>query len=321
VRVVLIDRDPALLARVSGELTVAGMQVETLDTTLGLTPELLALSAPDVLLLDANLPGLPSDVIPAIFSDLRRRRRLRCMVVVEGSRDQVAKEAARLGADAGVPRQALLEAGARALKENSTPPAREAAPDPLSEVPTVRPTPVLPMQNPYRSAPPPPPPPPPTLATPPSSPDAAAGRSNLNGQARPSSAILSLIEDELAKTPASPELPTESRFQVSLDLFSEHTLFVGRSGTVESGGIFVATSLPPSVGSEVTLELTVFRKVREVVIGRVAWQTPPRMNGKQPGGCGVIVDTKLSEELKRALQRFLEERKPLTWIPRPPASG
>ena len=59
VRVVLIDRDPQLIARISGELMRAGMQVEGLSSTLGLTPELLALSTPDVVLLDTGLPSLP----------------------------------------------------------------------------------------------------------------------------------------------------------------------------------------------------------------------------------------------------------------------
>jgi Tfp pilus assembly protein PilZ len=278
--VVVIDRDALLLARLEAELTRAGMQVETLNTTLGLTPELLALSAPDVVLLDIGLPGLPPDVIPAIFADLRKRRRMRCMIIADGTREEAARHAARLGADAAVSRQSLAAAGARALKEDSTPAALAA--DPLAEVPDVGAVPAR-----VRGAP-----------------------------SGPSTDILALIEDELAKAPPAPLATGALRFQVALDLFSEHQLYLSKGATLEGGGIFISTALPPPVGSEVVLEITVFRRVKAELKGRVAWATQPRMNNRQPSGAGVVLTDPMPEDLRKALARLLEERRPITWAPR-----
>ena len=297
VRVVVIDRNARLLQRIERELQAVGMFVETLDSTLGLTPELLNLSAPDVLLLDAGLPGLPLDVIPVIFDDLRKRRRVRCILVFEGAPAEVAAAAHAAHADAGVPRQALLQVGARALKEAATPP--RAPPqakaawddeDPLGHVPTVT---RVGQPSPSPAAPPPPPawrPAPPAVPQ----------------------SLLSLIEEELLRDPAPPPA-SGSRFDVSLDLFSEHQLYVGRDQQLSSGGIFLATSLPPAVGAKVTLSLVIFRKVRAEVTGTVMWSTPRRVGNRQAGGCGVRLDEAPSPELQRALARLAEERRPLVW--------
>jgi Tfp pilus assembly protein PilZ/DNA-binding NarL/FixJ family response regulator len=280
--VVLIDRDPQLIARISGELMRAGMQVEGLSSTLGLTPELLALSTPDVVLLDTGLPGLPLDVVPAIFSDLRRRRRLRCMVIVEGDEAQVAEVTARLKADAGVPRSALEKSGALALKENSTPPAQlPPEVDPLSEVPNIGPEKKAPKKA--RSA--------------------------------PSIDILSLIEDEISKQPA-PVPPSSAIVDVNIDLFSDHTVWLGRGNSLDAGGVFIATQIPPAVGTEVTLNLSVFRKPKGLFKAKVVWAVAPQ--GRSPGGCGVSLETALSDDLRKAFNRLIEERRPLTWTQRTP---
>jgi Tfp pilus assembly protein PilZ len=304
VRVVVIDRNAQLLERIERELTAVGMAVETLDSTLGLTPELLNLSAPDVLLLDSQLPGLPQDVIPVIFDDLRKRRQVRCMLVHEGTGPEVAAAAHLARADAGVPRQALLQVGARALKESATPPRALPPPqpeleladddDPLGHVPTVRrvgqaegaTAPRLAPQPTWKPL---------VVASPPV----------------PQS-LLALIEEELIRAPAPPPA-SGSHFDVSLDLFSEHQLYVGRDNKLSSGGIFVATALPPNVGAKVTLSLVVFRKVRAEVEGTVMWSTPRRVGNRQAGGCGVRLDGAMSPDLQRALERLAEERRPLVW--------
>ncbi|HEX4802477.1 MAG TPA: hypothetical protein VFV14_03140, partial [Myxococcaceae bacterium] len=56
-RAVLVDRDPLLLSKLTGEMSQSGFIVESLSSGVGLTPDLLELSSPDFLLLDAELPG------------------------------------------------------------------------------------------------------------------------------------------------------------------------------------------------------------------------------------------------------------------------
>ncbi|HEY3450599.1 MAG TPA: hypothetical protein VGK67_29860 [Myxococcales bacterium] len=111
-KAVLVDRDPALLDRLSVELARGGAAVETLSSTAGLTPDLLALSAPDWLVLDAGLPGMTRGALLVIARSLKSRLPLlRVMVVTEGECDA---ERDCPGATA-IPRATLCAEGSAAL--------------------------------------------------------------------------------------------------------------------------------------------------------------------------------------------------------------
>ena len=110
-RAVVIDRDPNLLSRLTAELGRAGYAVETLNSTTGLTPDLLALSEPNLVVLDAGLPDLSLPAVLVLFRSLKSRLQVRLMVVGVGA----AAEASKLGADLMISREKLLREGAAAL--------------------------------------------------------------------------------------------------------------------------------------------------------------------------------------------------------------
>ncbi len=109
---VIVDRDPALLARLAAELSACGFATETLASTLGLTPDLLELSAPNLVVLDAELPGIEWPAVLVITRSLKARRSARIVLSTEGPPEVMAK---RVPADQVLPRQKLLVEGARAL--------------------------------------------------------------------------------------------------------------------------------------------------------------------------------------------------------------
>lgn len=111
-RAVVVDRDALLLARVAGELGAAGMQVETLASTLGLTPDLIDLSAPNLLIVDAGLPGMDRSALLVLVRSLKSRRRLRVVVSAD---DDVAALRRQIDADLVVDRAELVAQGAECL--------------------------------------------------------------------------------------------------------------------------------------------------------------------------------------------------------------
>jgi uncharacterized protein (TIGR02266 family) len=75
--------------------------------------------------------------------------------------------------------------------------------------------------------------------------------------------------------------------QVEVTLESEHNFFSGIANNVSEGGIFVATTSPPPVGSEVGFEL-VLGGERFLVMGVVRWvRGESAASSGAPAGCGV----------------------------------
>ena len=116
-KAVVVDRDEAVLTRLATELKAAGYLVESLDSTLGLTPDLLARSEPGLLVIDSGLPGLETSALLVLIRSMRARTSLR---VVLSTDDEPAILQRRLGADLVVRRTKLLSEGARALGVTST---------------------------------------------------------------------------------------------------------------------------------------------------------------------------------------------------------
>lgn|GEM_PF-3469339 len=111
-RAVLVDRDPLLVSRLTGELSRRGFVVESLSSVIGLTPDLLSLSNPDFLLLDAELPGVKPAALLVIIRSLRARRKLQIAVSTSGDPGWIKTQ---LLPDVLVLRDALLREGERAL--------------------------------------------------------------------------------------------------------------------------------------------------------------------------------------------------------------
>lgn len=112
-RAVLVDRDPRLLSRLTGELSRSGFIVESLSSGVGLTPDLLELASPDFLLLDAELPGVKyPPALMVIVRSLKARRPVTIAVSTGGDPKGVKLQ---IEPDLVVARAQLIEKGAGAL--------------------------------------------------------------------------------------------------------------------------------------------------------------------------------------------------------------
>ena len=70
----------------------------------------------------------------------------------------------------------------------------------------------------------------------------------------------------------------------------------------------------PPVGEQVELVVDLMGRRKVALSGQVAWQRARRTFGaRQPPGVGVAV-AGLSEEDKLVVDRFLDQREPLTWL-------
>ncbi|HEY1587601.1 MAG TPA: TIGR02266 family protein [Polyangia bacterium] len=100
---------------------------------------------------------------------------------------------------------------------------------------------------------------------------------------------------------------TRVPLEVEVTLESEHNFFSGVANNVSEGGIFVATTNPPPLGSEVGFEL-VLGGERFLVMGVVRWVRDERAaSSGAPVGCGVKWGH-LEEGAIDAIHRFLDVR-------------
>ena len=103
-RAVVVDRDPAVLGRLVTELGRQGFLAETLDSAIGLTPDLLALGAPELAVFDAELPGLDPRALATVVAALKAQ--LAIDVVVTARNPDAALRVT--GADRALARERLL---------------------------------------------------------------------------------------------------------------------------------------------------------------------------------------------------------------------
>ncbi len=95
---------------------------------------------------------------------------------------------------------------------------------------------------------------------------------------------------------------------VAVTLQSEHNFFAGVANNVSEGGVFVATTAPPPIGTEVGFEL-VLGGERFLVVGVVRWVRAGQAGaGGAPAGCGVKW-VHLEDGALDAIQRFIEVRR------------
>jgi hypothetical protein len=136
-------------------------------------------------------------------------------------------------------------------------------------------------------------------------------------QARPRAPavdLLALIDEELVDEPRS--RPTPTRVEVNVSLVSEHNFYVGATRRVDSGGVFIATALPPPAGTllQVRLGLADGRKLD--LEGEVSFvREKSATTGRQPSGCGVRLRG-LPGWAVDAIDRFASARQPIVYAPR-----
>jgi uncharacterized protein (TIGR02266 family) len=100
---------------------------------------------------------------------------------------------------------------------------------------------------------------------------------------------------------------TRVPLEVEVTLESEHNFFAGVANNVSEGGIFVATTNPPPLGSEVGFELLLGGE-RFLVMGVVRWIRDEHAGSADaPAGCGVKW-VHLEDGALEAIQHFIEVR-------------
>ena len=97
---------------------------------------------------------------------------------------------------------------------------------------------------------------------------------------------MALIDEELVDEPKARPLPT--RVEVNVSLVSEHNFYVGQTRRMDSGGVFIATAMPPPVGTRLQVRLGLADGRKIDIEGEVAFVREKSATiGRQPTGCGV----------------------------------
>jgi hypothetical protein len=159
-------------------------------------------------------------------------------------------------------------------------------------------------------APPPSTPPPAAAAPPPAASPPAAPPSP-----RPAAGVdlMALIDEELVDEPRARPVPT--RVEVNVSLVSEHNFYVGQTRRMDSGGVFIATAMPPPVGTRLQVRLGLADGRKLDLDGEVAFVREKSATiGRQPTGCGVRLHGMPGWAVD-AIERFILARQPIVYTP------
>jgi len=261
-----------------------------------------------VLLMPATPDGSWGPALTAAQSSAKVGTRV---VMVAPSREVVEPLAAVAGAERALARAEVLARPLVVLERLQAyaepPPVRGAVP-PRPSAPGGRPTIVVPP--PPLGAPPPmvsrPPPP---LPEPPAMDPAPARRM----APPPNVDLMALIDEELVDEPR--QRPLATRVEVNVSLVSEHNFYVGPSRRIDSGGVFIATAMPPPIGTRLSVRLGLADGRKIDLEGEVAFVREKSATiGRQPTGCGVKLHG-LPGWAVDAIDRFILARQPIVYGP------
>lgn len=210
------------------------------------------------------------------------------VVMVAPSREVVEPLAAVAGAERALSRAEVLARPTVVVE-------RSVGSGFVGGAPSLRP----PEAEPQR--PPPPPVSRPSAPPPPARPRAAAAD------------LMALIDEELVDEPKARPLPT--RVEVNVSLVSEHNFYVGQTRRTDSGGVFIATALPPPVGTRLQVRLGLADGRKIDLEGEVAFVREKSATiGRQPTGCGVKLASVPGWAVD-AIERFILARQPIVYTP------
>jgi hypothetical protein len=126
--------------------------------------------------------------------------------------------------------------------------------------------------------------------------------------------LMALIDEELVDEPRARPVPT--RVEVNVSLVSEHNFYVGSTRRIDSGGVFIATAMPPIVGTRLQVRLGLADGRKIDLEGEVAFvREKNATTGRQPTGCGVRL-LGLPGWASDAIDRFVLARQPIVYAPR-----
>jgi Tfp pilus assembly protein PilZ len=125
--------------------------------------------------------------------------------------------------------------------------------------------------------------------------------------------LMALIDEELVDEPRARPVPT--RVEVNVSLVSEHNFYVGATRRMDSGGVFIATAMPPAVGTRLQVRLGLADGRKIDVEGVVAFVREKSATiGRQPTGCGVRLHSVPGWAVD-AIERFILARQPIVYTP------
>jgi hypothetical protein len=125
--------------------------------------------------------------------------------------------------------------------------------------------------------------------------------------------LMALIDEELVDEPRSRPIPT--RVEVNVSLVSEHNFYVGPTRRMDSGGVFIATAMPPPSGTRLQIRLGLADGRKIDTEGEVAFVREKSATiGRQPTGCGVRL-LNLPGWAVDAIERFILARQPIVYTP------
>jgi len=125
--------------------------------------------------------------------------------------------------------------------------------------------------------------------------------------------LMALIDEELEDEPR--QRPMLTRVEVTVSLVSEHNFFIGPTRRVDSGGVFIATAMPPPVGTRLQVRLGLADGRKLDLEGEVAFvREKSATTGRQPSGCGVKLFNVPGWALD-SIERFILARQPLAYTP------
>jgi Tfp pilus assembly protein PilZ len=297
-RILVVGPDPELAAVLHAHAAGAGWLLYTAPGPAELEPLVRTISP---LLLVLVLPASPDATWGAALTAAQAAARSGVRVVmVAPSREVVEPLAAVAGAERALSRHELLSRPA-ALSDAAPSRPASARPDPARpRAPIVPPAPPV-------AAPPPSPPRAPSIV-PPSL--AEADEPSPRAPPRPSPDLMSLIDEELIEERRRPP-PTNARVEVAVSLVSEHNFYVGSTRRIDSGGVFIATAMPPPVGTRIQVHLGLADGRKLDLEGEVAFlRAKSATTGRQPAGCGVRLQG-LPGWSVDAIERFFQARQPI----------
>ncbi len=282
-RVLVVGQDADVSIALHLHLERAGFALYCLPAPGDMEPALKQV-APHVIVL--LLPAAPDATWGSALTAAQGATRVGVRVVrVAPSRDVVEPLAAVAGAERAMARSEVLSRPMAVVERASPAAAAPAgAPPPLpTGVPPFRPT--L-----HETAVPPPPPRAPSPVD-----------------------LMALIDEELVDEPQ--KRPQTTRVEVNVSLVSEHNFYVGATRRIDSGGVFIATVMPPPVGTRLQVRLGLADGRKIDLDGEVAFvRGKSATTGRQPSGCGVRLFN-LPGWSVDAVEKFFLARQPILYVP------
>jgi CheY-like chemotaxis protein len=255
--------------------------------------------APHVIIL--LLPAAPDGTWGTALTTAQNAAKVGVRVVmVAPSRDIVEPLAAVAGAERALSRAEVLSKPLVIVERSVGSGLVGGGPAPIIPAPP----PFHPRGPPARAAAPAPAGPP-SLEPPGAVPDAPSRSSGVD--------LMALIDEELVDEPKARPMPT--RVEVNVSLVSEHNFYVGVTRRMDSGGVFIATALPPPVGTRLSVRLGLADGRKLDLDGEVAFVREKSATiGRQPTGCGVRL-VNVPAWAVDAIERFILARQPIVYTP------